>query len=131
MNEYSTCVVGIDPGDRTSIACVYRPGVVAMTPAGGRAAFEGKAFRAVALEAGAQSGWVTRELQALGHKPNVANPRKLKAISANERKSDRGLDSPLRLHRSTRMISAATGGSPSSSMGPAGTLLRMLSCRTV
>ncbi len=59
MYEHGTCVVGIDPGDRASIACVYHPGVVvdwfdfAMTPAGVRAAFEGKAFRAVALEAGA------------------------------------------------------------------------------
>lgn len=28
MNEYSTCVGGVDLGDRTSIACVYDPGVV-------------------------------------------------------------------------------------------------------
>jgi hypothetical protein len=41
------------------------------------------------MEAGAQSGWVTRALRQLGYEPIVANPRKLKAISANERKSDR------------------------------------------
>lgn len=95
MNENSTCVVGIDLGDRTSVACIYSPGVVvdwfefAMTPDGVRAAFEGKGFRTVAMEAGAQSGWVTRLLRGLGYKPLVANPRKLKAISSNERKSDR------------------------------------------
>ena len=95
MNEYSTCTVGIDLGDRTSVACIYTPGVVvgwfefAMTPEGVREAFEGKAFAKVAMEAGAQSGWVTRALRQLGYEPIVANPRKLKAISANERKSDR------------------------------------------
>jgi transposase len=95
MNEYSTCTVGIDLGDRKSVACIYSPGVVvdwfefAMTPDGVRAAFAGKGYRTVAMEAGAQSGWVTRLLQDLGYKPLVANPRKLKAISANERKSDR------------------------------------------
>ena len=60
-----------------------------MTPDGVRAAFAGKGYRTVAMEAGAQSGWVTRLLQDLGYKPLVANPRKLKVISANERKSDR------------------------------------------
>ncbi len=61
----------------------------AMTPDAVRAAFEGKGYRRVAMEAGAQSGWVTRQLRTLGYEPVVANPRKLKAISANERKSDR------------------------------------------
>lgn len=60
-----------------------------MTPEGVREAFEGKAFAKVAMEAGAQSGWVTRALRQLGYEPIVANPRKLKAFSANERKSDR------------------------------------------
>ena len=60
-----------------------------MTPAGVQAAFEGKGFANVAMEAGAQSGWVTRLLRTFGYEPVVANPRKLKAISANERKSDR------------------------------------------
>ena len=95
MNDYSTCTVGIDLGDRSSVACIYTPGVVVgwfefpMTPEGVREAFEGKRFAKVAMEAGAQSGWVTRALRQLGYEPIVANPRKLKAISANERKSDR------------------------------------------
>ena len=61
----------------------------AMTPDGVRAAFAGKGYRTVAMEAGVQSGWVTRLLKDLGYEPLVANPRKLRAISANERKSDR------------------------------------------
>lgn len=61
----------------------------AMTPAGVPAAFEGKGFANVAKEAGAQSGWVTRLLWTFGCGPVVANPRKLKAISANERNSYR------------------------------------------
>ena len=28
MNDYSTCTVGIDLGDRSSVACIYTPGVV-------------------------------------------------------------------------------------------------------
>ena len=66
MTEYGTRTVGIDLGDRTSVACIYMPRVVVgwfdfpMTPEEVREAFEGKAFAKVAIEAGAQSGWVTR-----------------------------------------------------------------------
>ena len=95
MIDLTQCVVGVDLGDRKSVACVYRDGIVRewfefpMTPEGVNTAFEGKNYKQVALEAGAQSGWVTRQLRTLGVEPVVANPRKLKAISANERKSDR------------------------------------------
>ena len=95
MLDLTQCVVGVDLGDRKSLACVYAQGVVigwfefGMTPEGVRAAFEGKGYLRVALEAGAQSGWVSRLLQSLGYPVVVANPRKLKAISANVRKSDR------------------------------------------
>ena len=41
----------------------------AMTPDAVRAAFEGKGYRRVAMEAGAQSGWVTRQLRTLGYEP--------------------------------------------------------------
>lgn len=95
MISYPQCVVGVDLGDRVSLACVYAQGVIvewmefAMTPEGVRKAFEGKGYARVAMEAGAQSGWVTRLLRTLGYEPVVADPRKLKAISANTRKSDR------------------------------------------
>lgn len=60
-----------------------------MTPEGVRSACEGKGYLRVAMEAGAQSRCVTRLLRTLGYEPVVANPRKIKAISANEQKSDR------------------------------------------
>lgn len=93
MDDFSTCTVGIDLGDRKSVACIYDQGVVqmfefAMTKEGIAAAFPAGKFRRLALEAGAQSGWVTRQLRTQGYEPIVANPRKVKAISANERKSD-------------------------------------------
>src|SRR5258708_6199287 len=43
----------------------------------------------VALEAGTHSPWLSRYLTELGAKVMVANPRKLHAISRNERKCDR------------------------------------------
>lgn len=95
MNDYSNCTAGVDLGDTVSEVCVYAHGAVVerfsfrMDEASVRASFEGKRFGRVAMEAGAQSGWVTRLLRTLGYEPLVANPRKLKAISANERKSDR------------------------------------------
>jgi transposase len=88
-------VAGVDLGDRKSEVCVYAQGVILerfqfeMTIEGVRAAFAGKGYARIAMEAGAQSPWVTRELRELGYEPLVANTRKLKAISANERKSDR------------------------------------------
>src|SRR4051812_23222776 len=94
MLDVSQCVVGIDLGDRTAVACVYAAGTIVewlefpMTPAGVQGAFEGKGFARIAMEAGGQSGWVTRLLRTFGYEPVVANPRKLKAISANERKCD-------------------------------------------
>jgi transposase len=42
----------------------------------------------VVLEAGTHSPWVSRLLTALGHETIVANPRKLRAIYANEDKAD-------------------------------------------
>jgi transposase len=95
MIDHSQCVVGVDLGDQKSLACVYAHGTIvswfefAMTPEAVKSAFEGKGFLRIALEAGAQSGWVTRLLRSLGYEPVVANPRKLKIISANQRKSDR------------------------------------------
>jgi transposase len=41
------------------------------------------------METGAQTGWISRELEALGHEVIVANARELRAISGSGRKSDR------------------------------------------
>ena len=67
MNDYRTCTVGIDLGDRKSVACVSAQGAVvewfafAMTREGVRAAFAGKGYgRVVMGEAAvvlAPAGW--------------------------------------------------------------------------
>ena len=43
----------------------------------------------IALEVGSHSPWISRFLKELGHEVFVANPRKLRAIHANDRKSDK------------------------------------------
>ena len=44
--------------------------------------------RRIALEAGAQSAWISRELKRLGHEVIVANPRELKWITSSDTKND-------------------------------------------
>jgi transposase len=43
----------------------------------------------IALEVGTHSPWISRFLSELGHEVLVANPRKLRAIYASDRKSDK------------------------------------------
>ena len=49
--------------------------------------FSGESRR-IALEAGAQSAWISRELQRLGHEVIVANARELKWITGSDTKND-------------------------------------------
>jgi hypothetical protein len=42
----------------------------------------------IAIEAGTHSPWVSRVLEECGHEVLVANPRKLRLIYANKRKTD-------------------------------------------
>lgn len=42
----------------------------------------------IALETGGHTGWLARALMEVGHEVVIANARKVRAISANERKSD-------------------------------------------
>jgi transposase len=44
--------------------------------------------RRIALEAGSQSAWISRELERLGHEVIVANARQLKWITASDTKND-------------------------------------------
>ncbi len=67
MSEHTHCTVGVDIGDRTSMACLDSPGVppawfaFRMTREGVRDGFAGHGFGKIALEVGAQSGWVSRQ----------------------------------------------------------------------
>jgi len=86
--------IGIDLGDKISRYCIL--------DADGNEVEEGcfrnqissleKHFagvrRRIALEAGAQSAWISRELKRLGHEVIVANARELKWITASDCKND-------------------------------------------
>ena len=54
----------------------------------------------IALEAGTHSAWMTHLLRSFGHEVYVANPRDLKAVTGNKRKSDR--EDALQLARLAR-----------------------------
>jgi transposase len=51
--------------------------------------FPGDRAARVALEAGAQSAWISRELKRLGHEVIVANAREVKWITSSDKKNDR------------------------------------------
>jgi transposase len=88
--------VGIDLGDRFSHFCaladdgsVVAEGRVATTPAAMELEFKAVGPKRIAIEAGMHSPWLSRLLKRLGHEVLVANPRKLRLIYENQRKSDR------------------------------------------
>jgi transposase len=86
--------IGIDLGDKVSRYCVVDPEgeVVEEGSFRNQASSLEKHFggerRRIALEAGAQSAWISRELTRLGHEVIVANPRELKWITASDTKND-------------------------------------------
>jgi transposase len=87
--------VGIDLGDEFAywVALdergeVIGRGQVRMTAVAMRKTFRPMAPARMAIEAGAQSRWVSRLLGEMGHEVIVANPRQVKLISASQSKSD-------------------------------------------
>lgn len=89
-------IVGIDLGDRSSSYCilnqageVLRASTVATTKKDLNRIFGSAPHSRVALEAGTHSPWVSRHLRAMGHEVIVANPRRVRLISASSRKNDR------------------------------------------
>jgi transposase len=88
--------VGLDLGDRYSHYCILtsegeliEEGRIQSTEAALRKQFADQDRMRIALEAGTHSPWVSRLLSELGHEVVVANPRKIRAITASERKNDR------------------------------------------
>ena len=75
--------IGIDLGDKISRYCMvdHHGDVVEEGSFRNQASSIEKHFggepRRIALEAGAQSAWISRELKRLGHEVIVANPRQL------------------------------------------------------
>ena len=90
-------IVALDLGDRRHEVCV-------LSRRGGRVVERGKVANTrealaglsgrhrgalVVMEVGMNSPWVSRFFVGLGHRAVVANPRKVRAIYRNDRKSDR------------------------------------------
>ena len=91
----TTATVGCDLGDRFSHLCVLDLDGrvvgrerVRTTPAALESFFARPRARVI-LEAGSQSPWVARLVQAAGHEVVVANPRQLPLITKSSRKTDR------------------------------------------
>jgi transposase len=86
--------IGIDLGDRVSRYCIVDQEGEVVEEGNFRnqvSSIEkhfGDRPRRIALEAGAQSAWISRELKRLGHEVIVANPRNLKWITASDTKND-------------------------------------------
>jgi transposase len=89
-----TETIEIDLGDKLSRYCIvsHNGDVVEEGSFRNQASSIEKHFsgepRRIALEAGAQSAWVSRELKRLGHDVIVANPRELKWITSSDSKND-------------------------------------------
>jgi len=96
MSEGIKETIGCDLGDRQSELCILsesgevigRP-KVKTTLGGFREFFAERAPIHVVIEVGAHSRWVKELLGELGHRVTVANPRKLKLITANNSKTDK------------------------------------------
>ena len=87
--------LGLDLGDRSHHVCVLdaageivREGALSNTRPALAKLLADFPRATVAMEAGTHSPWISRYLTELGAKVIVANPRKLHAISRNERKCD-------------------------------------------
>jgi transposase len=94
MTDSTIETIGCDLGDKTSAVFVITADGgterhnVKTTPAGVRAFFTRRPAHVV-IEVGAHSRWVSELLEELGHRVTVANPRRVKAISAGDTKTDR------------------------------------------
>lgn len=95
MIKRNASALGIDLSDRTFNFCLMtaEAGVVAEGKQRRTARHVSEVWAAhpadvVVLEAGTPSAWVTEALELLGARVVVADPRKLKAVTADVRKSD-------------------------------------------
>ena len=94
-SESALPVIGLDLGDRQCQLCVLdldgevvEEGRISTTEAALTRRFSGQPRTRVVIETGTNANWVHDLLVKAGHEVVVANARKLRAISANERKSD-------------------------------------------
>ena len=95
--EQPKITAGLDLGDKYSYLClidqesgeIMEEGRLRTTPEALRRRFasEQQSLR-IAIEAGTHSPWASRVLEECGHEVLVANPRKLRLIYTNKRKTD-------------------------------------------
>lgn len=88
--------IGVDLGDKRSQVCVLdsqgeilEESSIATSREGFEHRFKSMPRSRVVLETGTHANWVHDLVAKLGHDVIVANARKVRAISANERKSDK------------------------------------------
>jgi len=86
----------MDLGDRVSRYCILNEegdivfeGSVPTTKSGMNQVFGAMPRCRIAMETGAHSPWVSRQLSAFGHEVIVANARSVRLISESTRKDDR------------------------------------------
>jgi transposase len=89
--------IGLDLGDRFTAICLLDPqgelhkqARCHTTREGFAKHFANRPRARIALEAGSQSAWISRQLRGYGHEVIVANPRQLALISKNILKTDPG-----------------------------------------
>lgn len=92
----SAITIGIDLGDRKHAVCVLdakgevlKQESITNTRASLTALSRRHPNALMVMEVGMHSPWTSRFLKDLGHRVLVANPRKVRAIYQNDRKSDR------------------------------------------
>jgi transposase len=95
MNTIPAITIGLDLGDKKHAICVIdQAGAIIdeRTITNHKESLRRLSLKypqsRVALEVGTHSPWTSRLLRDLGHEVIVANPRKLRAIYASDRKSD-------------------------------------------
>jgi transposase len=87
--------IGCDLGDKKSEICVLgaegkvKERTSVRTNRKGMTDFFTRASAHVVVEVGTHSRWVSELLQELGHQVTIANPRRVKLISASDNKTDR------------------------------------------
>ncbi|MEN6538744.1 MAG: IS110 family transposase [Mizugakiibacter sp.] len=112
ITSMSAQTIGIDLGDKSHQICILDAGgqiarelQVPNTHRGLEKVLAGLEPALVVMEAGTHSPWISSAIEGWGHEVLVANPRKLRAISDSQNKTDRN-DARLlaRLGRADRSL---------------------------